>query len=62
MAQGAGLFDSAALYARANRGKMVDCVINTTERFMNRNVLYDIDALFEIDKEARESAKQFITK
>lgn len=53
---------AAFLCEKISFGKMVDCVINTTERFMNRNVLYDIDALFEIDKEARESAKQFITK
>ncbi len=40
--------------------KMTECVINTTERFMNRKDLFDVDALFDIDSEARILAKEFL--
>lgn len=40
--------------------KMVECVIDTTERFISREALYDVDALFEVDAEARELACKFV--
>lgn len=42
--------------------KMVGTVIETTEKFMAADGLYDVDALFEIDREAREIAKQLISR
>ena len=43
-------------------GKMVDCVIDTTERFMSIPNPNSIDALFDIDKTARAYANEFILK
>ena len=51
---------AAFLREEISFGKMVDCVINTTQKFMSQSKLYDIDALFEIDKTARIYAKEFI--
>lgn len=48
------------LEERISFGKMVDTVINTTEGFMSRPQLYDVDALFEIDREARSIAASLI--
>ena len=53
---------AAFLEEKVSFGKMMDCVINTTERFMSVTQPNDIDALFEIDREARELARAFISK
>lgn len=51
---------AAFLDEKVSFDKMVECVIDSTERFMSRQELYDIDALFEVDAEARELARSFI--
>ena len=53
---------AAFLEEKVSFGKMTECVINTTERFMSSPQLNDIDALFEIDRESRELARSFIFK
>ncbi len=51
---------AAFLNEKISYSKMVDCVMDTTERFMGISQLYDIDALFDIDKEARIKACEFL--
>ena len=52
---------AAFLADKISFDKMVKTVIDTTEKFMSHEQLYDVDALFEIDKEAREIAQKLIT-
>ncbi len=53
---------AAFLDERISFGKMVDTVIESTERFMSRAPLYDIDALLEVDREARIYANEYILR
>ena len=52
---------AAFLADKISFGKMVDCVIDTTERFMSYSKANTIDELFDIDREARNYANIFIT-
>ena len=53
---------AAFLAEEISFGKMMECVIDTTERFVSSPLLCDIDALFEIDAEARRLATAYINK
>ena len=53
---------AAFLADRISFSKMVDTVIDTTQRFMSCQPLSDIDALLDIDREARALANEFIRK
>ena len=53
---------AAFLDERIGYGKMVECVIDTTEHFMSVDQTYDIDELFDIDAEARILARKFISQ
>ncbi len=53
---------AAFLAERISFDKMVDTVIDTTERFMSVKATTDIDTIFEIDREARALANEFIRK
>ena len=50
---------AAFLNEKVSFGKMVECVIETTNRFMSYPKQQDIDALFNIDYEARKYANEF---
>ncbi len=52
---------AAFLSEKVPFGKMMECVIDTTQRFMSTPQPNDIDALFEIDRDARAIAKSFIS-
>ncbi len=53
---------AAFLEDRISFGKMVDTVIYSTEKFMSRPTLYNIDELLEVDREARIIANEFINR
>ncbi len=53
---------AAFLNDRISYGKMVDTVIDTTQRFMSMHPLHDIDELLEIDRVARIYANEFLRK
>lgn len=51
---------AAFLEERISFGKMVETVIDTTEAFLSRAKIHDVDALLEIDREARSIAASLI--
>lgn len=53
---------AAFLNEKISFGTLVDSVINTTERFMSLPQEYDLDALFEIDREARIYTNEYIQR
>jgi len=52
---------AAFLKEQISFGMLVDSVINTTEKYMSYPQEYDIDALFEIDREARILTNEYLT-
>ncbi len=50
------------LKERISFGTLMDSVINTTERYMSTEQIYDVDRLFEIDKEARIYTNEFLSR
>ena len=51
---------AAFLEEKINFGKMVESVIYSTEKFMNMPQLYDIDDLFEVDRQSRIYTREFL--
>lgn len=53
---------AAFLNKQISFGTLVDSVIHTTERYMSTPQEYDIDTLFEIDREARIYTNEYIQR